>query len=545
MQVPQNYPSHIPLRIRDYENWGNELSVPNLWFAIPSNDRDVVTLSNWAYANNFTIRASGYMHNWSPLTVTIENRIKKNVLLVDTTKYMTKMELVSSPYPNTKAVKVGSGVSVHNWLTFLEKNGLGVYSAPAIGDITIGGVLAIGGHGTSVPALGEEEPPGFSYGTLSNLVISLTAVVWDKTNNSYVLKTFERSEADTRAFLVNFGRTFITDVTLMVGPNYNLRCESRADIPRDELFADPANVQRNSRTFSRFLDETGRIETILFPFTTTPWLKKWSICGKRPANSRKVTRPYNYVLTNIFPKFLSMFVGNITNEFGFLNPILGPTQSFLSTFGNFAFLSFDIWGPSKNLLLYVKATTLRQVELAFVVITKRANVQKIVSQLTAFHKELIREYSLKNIYPINGVVEIRASALDHPYGVVPDGDSPLLSPVRPVRNRPDLDTAVWIGVLSFTGARRQNEAFQKIERFFYNSIESDDAVVRPEWSKGYGYTTQGPWTDKNIVGLVQSKYAEYTDWDGWNVAASIFDKYDPHRIFTNDYLDKLFCKSCE
>lgn len=92
-----------------------------------------------------------------------------------------------------------------NLLTFLEDNGLGVYSAPAVGDITIGGVLAIGGHGTSVLANGEKQPPGFSYGSISNLVILLTAVVWDSAVNSYVLKTFKRTEADTKAFLVNLG----------------------------------------------------------------------------------------------------------------------------------------------------------------------------------------------------------------------------------------------------------------------------------------------------------------------------------------------------
>lgn len=211
-ESPPNYPSHIPLRIGDYENWSNQLSVPNLWFATPSNARDVVTLSNWAYANNFTLRASGYMHNWSPLTVTKSNKIVKNVVLVDTTKTLINMELTPSPYPDTKAVRVGSGTSMHNLLTFLEDNGLGLYSAPAVGHITIGGVLAVGGHGSSIPAIGEKEPTGFSYGSVSNLVISLTAVVWDPARNSYVLKTFKRSEADTKAFLVNLGRTFITEV---------------------------------------------------------------------------------------------------------------------------------------------------------------------------------------------------------------------------------------------------------------------------------------------------------------------------------------------
>lgn len=543
LPVPINFPSHIPLRLGDYENWSNELSVPNLWFATPSNDRDVVTLANWAYANNFTLRASGYMHNWSPLTVTKANNYVKNVILVDTSKTLIDMELTQSPYPNTKAVKVGSGTTMYNLLNFLEENGLGMYSVPAIGDITIGGVLAIGGHGTAVLALGEKKPPGYSYGTVSNLIISVTAVVWDKARTLYVLRTFKRSEIDAKAFLVNLGRTIITDVTLMVGPNYNLRCESRADIPSDELFADPANVKSNSRTFARFLDETGRIETISFPFSDTPWLKKWSIVTKRPANllSRRVSRPYNYVLTTIFPKFLSMVVGNVTNGLGFLNPILGPVESLVSTVGNLAFLSFDIWGPSKNLLLYVKESTIRQAECGFVVITKRSNVQKVVSQLTAFYKGLQREYATKGVYPINGVIEIRATELDRPYDIVADGDSAVLSAIRSIKDRPELDTAVWIGVLSFDGAKHQDEAFQKIENFFYSVIEGRDAVVRVEWSKGYGYTKQGPWTDSRIVGgHVQSKFPDGEKLDGWNFAVATLNKYDPHQIFSNDYLSKLF-----
>lgn len=73
-----------------------------------------------------------------------------------------------------------------------------------------------------------------------------------------------------------------------------------------------------------------------------------------------------------------------------------------------------------------------------------------------------------NVYPINGVIEIRASALDLPYTVVPDGESPLLSALHPVKDHPELDTSVWIGVLSFNDAPHQDGAFKKIERFLYD-----------------------------------------------------------------------------
>lgn len=162
------------------------------------------------------------MHNWSPLTVTQDNNCR-NVVLVKTTTKLIHMEITNTTNPSMKAVKVQTGVMMTDLLTFLEENELGVYSTPAPGDITIGGALAIDGHGTGIPASGETVTPGHSYGTLSNLIISLTAVVWDPNSNSYTLKTFQRSDTHSKAFLVHLGRAFLTEVTLMVGPNYIFR----------------------------------------------------------------------------------------------------------------------------------------------------------------------------------------------------------------------------------------------------------------------------------------------------------------------------------
>ncbi|UGA36354.1 hypothetical protein JOS77_18320 [Chromobacterium haemolyticum] len=79
-------------------------------------------------------------------------------------------------------------------LTGLEKAGLGVTAAPAPGDLTLGGVLAINGHGTAIPAKGERRLAGASYGSISNLVLSLTAVVYDKASGAYALRKFVRND---------------------------------------------------------------------------------------------------------------------------------------------------------------------------------------------------------------------------------------------------------------------------------------------------------------------------------------------------------------
>lgn len=378
-------------------------------------------------------------------------------------------------------------------------------------------------------------------------MISLTAVVWDETRQAYRLKTFKRSETETKAFLVHLGRTFITEVTLMVGPNYNLRCVSRTDIPSDELFADPATANADSRTFSRFLDKSGRIETILFPFTNFPWLKVWSICPIKPQSllTRTVTTPYNYIVPNAIPEIASMILGDVTNSIGILNPLLGQTGSLLASAGNLATLSFDIWGKSKNLLLYVKETTARVTAISYAIITPRSNVQRVVSRLNAFYNSLLQSYASKGVYPVNGVIELRVTSLDQPNKVVPDGESPSLSALHPVDGHPEYDTAVWFSILSFAHSPHQNEAFQTIEQFVFREFHGNESVVRVEWSKGFAYSlNEGAWADSDVLnGVIPSTFPATSSLNGWNYAISVFDKYDPHRIFTNDFLDKVLVKS--
>ena len=173
----------------------------------------------------------------------------------------------------------------------LAERGYGFASMPAPGGITVGGALAIGAHGSSLPGLGESRPAGQTYGSLSNQIVSLRAIVWDRDRRRYRLREFHRSERDTAAFCVHLGRAFVVAYTLRVGADRNLRCVSRLDIPADELFAPP---RASGSKFSSFVDTAGRAEAIWFPFTERPWLKVWSVAPRKPPASRAVDAPYNY-----------------------------------------------------------------------------------------------------------------------------------------------------------------------------------------------------------------------------------------------------------
>ncbi len=140
---PINFPPAIPIKVGTFDNWAKDWKVTNLWIAEPAYQNHVVVLANWAFQNNFKLRASGYRHNWSPFTVAKENN--ENVVLVDTTVNLKNIRTPTSISSTKYAVTVETGTSMRQFLTFLETYGLGLYAVPAPGDLTIGGVLAIGG----------------------------------------------------------------------------------------------------------------------------------------------------------------------------------------------------------------------------------------------------------------------------------------------------------------------------------------------------------------------------------------------------------------
>ncbi|MEU4745622.1 cholesterol oxidase substrate-binding domain-containing protein, partial [Actinosynnema sp. NPDC023658] len=392
---PPSFPSGIDLYRQAYRNWAGEIRTDDLWTCAPRTPADVVVLANWAHAQGFTLRPRGFRHGWSPLTVTPGTTGADRVVLVDTTRYLKAMSLL----PN--AVRVQTGASMDDLLAFLEDAGLGVTNTPAPGDLSVGGVLAIDGHGTSVPAVGETRQPGHTYGSLSNLVVSLTAVVWD--GSAYRLRTFSRDEPECAALLTHVGRAFLTEVTLRVGANHNLRCVSRVDIPTSELFAPPGSGA--TRTLASFLDESGRVEAIWFAFTDKPWLKTWSVAPTKPATSRHVVAPYNYVFSDNVPKPVSDLADLLITGAWALTPTFGQLQYTTAATALTATLTTDLWGASKNLLLYVKPTTLRETANGYAVLTSRAEVQRVVSDFASFYENLLLSYKDRGLFPVTGQVE--------------------------------------------------------------------------------------------------------------------------------------------
>ena len=294
----------------------------------------------------------------------------------------------------------------------LAAAGYGFCAIPAPGDITVGGALAINAHGSAIPGTGETMLAGQTYGSLSNLILSLTAVVWDAASGQYALKTFQRPDPDIRAFLTHLGRAFVTSVTLQVAASQNLRCQSWVDISAADLFAPPASA--GSHSFASYATGAGRVEAIWFPFTDTPWLKVWTVSPSKPPLSVKVSSPYNYSFTNSVTSAENTFFDQVAAGDVSGTPVFEGTAMALVDTGLVFTGTWDVWGQWQDVLLYVKPTTVRIVEAGFAVITSRASIQQVVSDFYAQYTSRLNYYAGLGQYPMNGPVEIRVTGLDRP-----------------------------------------------------------------------------------------------------------------------------------
>ena len=540
---PPNFPAGIDVFLQGFRNWSGEISIDQLWTATATSPQDVVTLANWAHANGWRLRPRGMGHNWSPISVDPGDNCTSPTLMLDTTAHLTAVSVDPTMTPPT--VTAQTGISMEAFHTALQNAGLGVTNCPAPGDLTLGGVLAIDGHGTSVPAVGETLLPGHTYGTVSNLLRAVTAVVWDATTETYALRTFQRSDPEMAALCVHLGRAFLVEATLQVGTNVRLRCESYRSYSAAELFAAPGSGS-TGKTFSDFLDESGRVETILFPFTDNPWLKVWTITPEKPFWSREVSAPFNYPFSDNISKEVSQLVAQITTGAGWLTPAFGAAQGLAVDAGLTTNLAWDLWGWSKDLLLYIRPTTLRVTANGYAVSCRRADVQRVISEFHAKYIELQQTYRDRGDYPMNSAVEIRVCGLDRPeHCMVPGAQVPLLSALRPWPAQPEWDTAVWFDILSIPGTPTANDYYAELEQWIYTNYVGDYAGVRVEWSKGWGYTPAGAWTNQDVIGArIPASFTQGMAADAsFRTAVDILDRLDPARIYSTPFLDRLMPRS--
>lgn len=534
--TPPQFPADIELGKSTFKNWAGALDIPGLWTAVPRDSHGVVRAVNWAHRNGWRVRAKGSMHGWSPLTVTSHTRPAGRLLLVDT-RHLRHLSLHHDH--GGAAVTMGAGTPLLEALSFLEAHDLGWTSVPSTGDPTIGGALAIGAHGAALPADGEHPVPGNTYGSLSNLVLSMTAVVWDERHASYRLRTFHRHETEMAALLVHIGRAFITEVTLRAGRNQNLRCVSRTDIPLTELMAPPGS---KGETFAKFVAEGGRVEAIWFPFTEKPWLKVWSVAPTRPASSRATSSPYNYVFTDAVPIPIEVPAADLIRGNSELTVVFSQAEYDVAVAGLAALDANDLWGPSKDTQFYIESSTVRFDENGYGIACRRRDIQRILHMFFTFYLDLLDRHRAAGRFPMNGPVEVRACGIDDPAEAgIPHAQPSAIAGTGQRVDHPEWDTVVWLNPLTIHGTAGQYQFGRDVEQWIVRTFDGRWAAARPEWSKGWAFSARASWDDKamlqhHIPRIVSA--GRHRD-RGFRWAMDRLNDLDPHRVFSNGFLDRF------
>ncbi|MCK2244394.1 MULTISPECIES: cholesterol oxidase substrate-binding domain-containing protein [unclassified Crossiella] len=531
---PPAFPAGIPLRHGTFRNWSGEIESEPLWTATPAHEQDVLTLANWAHTHGWRLRPRGAGHSWAPLVTRAGER--GEVLLVD----LAGLTAVRIQPGEPASVTAQTGVRMEDLLAQLEIAGYGVTAVPAPGEITLGGVLAVDGHGTAVPADGEIRAPGHSYGTVSNLVLRLTAVVWDAGAGAYVLREFDRDEPEIGALLVSLGRILITEVTLRVGVNQRLRCQSFDHIPVATLLAPPTTAGPDS--LAAWVRRHGRVNLLWYPYTDTPWLQVWSVEPQRPPTARVVDQPYNYPFRDVLPRAASELLARILAG----NPALTPAfQAMLlasMSTGLSLTASRDLWGWSKNTLLNIRGSALRVTSGSWAVLTSRANLQRAVSEFHRFCRRTLAEHAQAGRYPINGMIVAQISGLDEPREVAgPGAAAPLLSVARPRPDHPDWDVVLYLDLTTTPGTADAPRFYRETEQWLLANFTGDYATVRPEWSKGWAYDGESAYADPGVrEQVIPSAYRAGQSWtQSWDGAVAAFEELDPHGVFGSPFLDSL------
>ncbi|MFI1970662.1 hypothetical protein BLA24_04855 [Streptomyces cinnamoneus] len=529
--LPPAFPRGIRLVRQAFRNWSGEVALEAVWTAVPASPHDVLTLADWARAHRWRLRAKGAAHTFSPLLAG-KNEDTRRLVMVDTTAHLTAIE-VRPGTPATVTAQAGATLdAVH---AALGAAGYGLTCVPATGSVTVAGVLAVGGHGTGVPLPGTGRPlgRGTASSTTSDTVESLTAVVWDATTGRHVLRTFHRSEPDTAAFLVHLGRAFVTEATLRVAADVRLRCRSSFDVPVGELFGPPGS---GPRTLDRYLSRAGRVEALWLPHTERPWLKVWTEEPERPPAAREIHSPYPYVFGDSIPEEASTLAHRITEGAAALTPAFTGALQRGIQLGLTATATWDLWGWSRNTVLYLRATTWRWAFGGWAVLCARRDVQRVLHEFWSGLRRGLDEHGAHGEYPLNGTVEVRITA--------PDGQgpaAPVLSAACPRADRPDWDTVVWLNTATFPGTPGSAVFHHDLEQWMLTRF-TGWAVVRPEWSKGWAYGAGGAWTQWSV--LTGTWPRAFTDGrpEGarWDDAVAVLERHDPAGVFRSPFLAGLF-----
>jgi FAD/FMN-containing dehydrogenase len=169
-------------------------------------------------------------------------------------------------------------------------------------------------------------------------------------------------------------------------------------------------------------------------------------------------------------------------------------------------------------------------------------VQRVVNEFSTFYQARVAAYRANGDYPMNGPVEIRVTGLDQSADIgLPGAGAGQLSALRPRPDHPEWNVAVWFDILTVPGTPKANAFYREVEQWMFSNYSGSYATVRPEWSKGWGYTATAAWSDPVAFGTtIPNAYrAGQAAGDNWDTAVATLAALDPYKLFSSPLLANL------
>ncbi|MEM6988871.1 MAG: FAD-binding protein [Myxococcota bacterium] len=519
--LPAGFPSRVPVLPVRIQSFDGLRRAPAIWHAIPWTKQDVVAIAQWATANGFLVRPRGKSHSWSPMQVAGPSA--RHAILVDLRRMQT-MRLAQ----DRRSGRFSAGLTIEQISRFLDRAGLALPMCPAVGEVTLGGVLAVGGHGTGVTHDGRRG------GTMGSLVRSLEVLCEDPNRpGTYRFEEVSREHEPSRlsALAVSLGSAFISEVTLGVESSrvFSVRSGARR---MDQYFG--AKRPGRARTPATLSEElAGRCPNVELLWEPSqgdlrrPEAMQLVRRGWRPRTHRSgdalQREPYRDRLVNWAVHDTD---DAVRRALRWAQPKAGRRARGERLQG---ILRLSTRRPDKHLSqhaaqLYSSRYILRFHAASWCCIVERHAVGRMLTSAAKELAQLLQRHG----NCVDGPVEVRITDPDPPHVA-------LSSARVPPGVDPASVVAVWFSVLAtLDPTHAAGIVLHGLERWMIEVAPTAGLGVlgvRPEWSKGAAYDEKGrPWRAADALAYYRRQYQAYPQ-HGLDDVFAVFDALDPSRRF--------------
>ena len=171
-------------------------------------------------------------------------------------------------------------------------------------------------------------------------------------------------------------------------------------------------------------------------------------------------------------------------------------------------------GTARDLEIYLMDTTLRVTLFGWALQIPRADVQDVANRFYEQVTSMMNAARSKGQYPVNAAIEIRCTTVDHETALkTPGAPPPTLAATHSVDpQNAALDTVIWLNVGAVPGTPGANEFYTELEQWFIATWGgATPNPLRPEWSKAFAWSAEGPWRNAATLAWIRNAYDQSND----------------------------------